>query len=86
MVQDEVSRPALRQTVMTTNCGDTNQTDVKTKTVPPPVLYITYIVYIFILHTVQNYFTEIWWDLAQTPEPFNPAETLTVKKIGALTV
>lgn len=24
MVQDEVSRPALRQTVMTTNCGDTN--------------------------------------------------------------
>lgn len=24
MVQDEVSSPALRQTVMTTNCGDTN--------------------------------------------------------------
>lgn len=29
MVQDEVSRPALRQTVMTTNCGDTNHTGMK---------------------------------------------------------
>lgn len=29
IVQDEVSRPALRQTVMTTNCKDTNHTDVK---------------------------------------------------------
>lgn len=49
MVQDEVSRPALRQTVMTTNCGDTNQTDVKTKTVHPPssAVYNVYSVYFY---------------------------------------